>query len=624
MAKVDYAALAPQLLEKVGGEGNVRSMTHCATRLRLVLADESKAATAQIKQLPGVVTVVQAGGQYQVVIGNDVPVLYEELGRITSLGAADSGAEQPAEEGNLFDRFIKLISALIHPVLWTLAGAGLIKALLALLTTLGWMSEEGTTYTILNAAGDSVFYFLPVVLAISAARRFKANEITAVAIAGALVYPDIVALADADSVTFIGIPVVMASYSSSLLPIIFSTWIQGYLERWLKRVLPSTIRNFMVPLLVLAIMVPLVLMTIGPVTTALSNGISGGIQSLFRIAPWAAGAIMGAFWQVFVMFGIHWGFVPIMLADYDNPGYSVMTAPLFAAVLAQAAAMLAVMIRTRSAQMRQVAGPAALSAFLAGITEPGIYGVNLPLKRPFIAGCIGGAVGGAIIAIGGGASSAFVFPSLIAMPALLQYGNVAATFVGIGVAVAIGFILAFVLGFNEADADSDAVDAEADAQATAPAEPTTTLGAPVAGRAMPLERVSDPVFSSGALGGGVAVRPSGSGRIVVTAPAAGTLLTVMDSGHAYGIKTDDGVELLVHVGLDTVQLEGRGFSPKVTVGQRVARGQELAEVDLEVVREGGYDPTTILVVTNTASLAGVVPVVDADVQADDVVVEIDH
>ncbi|WP_147680055.1 beta-glucoside-specific PTS transporter subunit IIABC [Actinomyces ruminicola] len=624
MAKVDYAALAPQLLEKVGGEGNVRSMTHCATRLRLVLADESKAATAQIKQLPGVVTVVQAGGQYQVVIGNDVPMLYEELGRITSLGAADSGAEQPAEEGNLFDRFIKLISALIHPVLWTLAGAGLIKALLALLTTLGWMSEEGTTYTILNAAGDSVFYFLPVVLAISAARRFKANEITAVAIAGALVYPDIVALADADSVTFIGIPVVMASYSSSLLPIIFSTWIQGYLERWLKRVLPSTIRNFMVPLLVLAIMVPLVLMTIGPVTTALSNGISGGIQSLFRIAPWAAGAIMGAFWQVFVMFGIHWGFVPIMLADYDNPGYSVMTAPLFAAVLAQAAAMLAVMIRTRSAQMRQVAGPAALSAFLAGITEPGIYGVNLPLKRPFIAGCIGGAVGGAIIAIGGGASSAFVFPSLIAMPALLQYGNVAATFVGIGVAVAIGFILAFVLGFNEADADSDAVDAEADAQATAPAEPTTTLGAPVAGRAMPLERVSDPVFSSGALGGGVAVRPSGSGRIVVTAPAAGTLLTVMDSGHAYGIKTDDGVELLVHVGLDTVQLEGRGFSPKVTVGQRVARGQELAEVDLEVVREGGYDPTTILVVTNTASLAGVVPVVDADVQADDVVVEIDH
>ncbi|RAX23080.1 MULTISPECIES: beta-glucoside-specific PTS transporter subunit IIABC [unclassified Actinomyces] len=625
MAKVDYAALAPQLLEKVGGEGNVRSITHCATRLRLVLADESKAATAQIKQLPGVVTVVQAGGQYQVVIGNDVPMLYEELGRITSLGAADSGAEQPAEEGNLFDRFIKLISALIHPVLWTLAGAGLIKALLALLTTLGWMSEEGTTYTILNAAGDSVFYFLPVVLAISAARRFKANEITAVAIAGALVYPDIVALADADSVTFIGIPVVMASYSSSLLPIIFSTWIQGYLERWLKRVLPSTIRNFMVPLLVLAIMVPLVLMTIGPVTTALSNGISGGIQSLFRIAPWAAGAIMGAFWQVFVMFGIHWGFVPIMLADYDNPGYSVMTAPLFAAVLAQAAAVLAVMIRTRSAQMRQVAGPAALSAFLAGITEPGIYGVNLPLKRPFIAGCIGGAVGGAIIAIGGGASSAFVFPSLIAMPALLQYGNVVVTFIGIAVAVIIGFVLTLVLGFNEADAAADSDSDEDTAEdVEASAEPTTTLGAPVAGRAMPLEKVSDPVFSSGALGGGVAVRPNGTGRIVVTAPAAGTLVTVMDSGHAYGIKTDDGVELLVHVGLDTVQLEGRGFSPKVTVGQRVARGQELAEVDLEVVREGGYDPTTILVVTNTASLAGVVPVADADVEADDVVVEIDH
>ncbi|MDU0347288.1 beta-glucoside-specific PTS transporter subunit IIABC [Actinomyces sp. MRS3W] len=628
MAKVDYAALAPQLLDKVGGEDNVRSMTHCATRLRLVLADESRAATAQVKQLPGVVTVVQAGGQYQVVIGNDVPLLYEELGRLTKLGSGDSSADQPAEEGNLFDRFIKLISALINPVLWTLAGAGLIKAALALLTTVGWMSDTGTTYTILTAAGDSVFYFLPVVLAISSARRFKANEITAVAIAGALVYPDIVALADADSVTFIGIPVVMVSYSSSLLPIIFSTWIQGYLERWLKRVLPSTIRNFTVPLLVLVIMVPLVLMTIGPVTTALSTGISSGIQFLFRVAPWAAGAVMGAFWQVFVMFGIHWGFMPIMLADYDSPGYSVMTAPVFAAVLAQAAAMLAVMIRTRSAQMRQVAGPAALSAFLAGITEPGIYGVNLPLKRPFIAGCIGGAVGGVIIAVGGGATSSFVFPSLIGMPALLQHGNVAMTFIGIGVAVIIGFVLALVLGFNETDAAADtAADAQtggAGHEATGSAEPTTTMGAPVAGRAMPLEKVADPVFSSGALGSGVAVRPAGSGRIVVSAPAAGTLLTVMDSGHAYGIKTDDGVELLVHVGLDTVQLEGRGFSPKVTVGQRVARGQELAEVDLDVVREGGYDPTTILVVTNTASLAGVVPVADADVKAGDVVVEIDH
>ncbi|QHO90859.1 PTS beta-glucoside transporter subunit EIIBCA [Actinomyces sp. 432] len=624
MAKVDYAALAPQLLDKVGGEGNVRSMTHCATRLRLVLADESKAATAQIKQLPGVVTVVQAGGQYQVVIGNDVPMLYEELGRITSLGPGSEAAEQPAEEGNLFDRFIKLISALINPVLWTLAGAGLIKAVLALLTTVGWMSDTGTTYTILNAAGDSVFYFLPIVLAISSARRFKANEITAVAIAGALVYPDIVALAEADSVTFIGIPVIMASYTSSLLPIIFSTWIQGYLERWLKRVLPGTIRNFTVPLVSLVVMVPLVLITIGPVTTAISGGISGGIQALFRAAPWLAGAIMGAFWQVFVMFGIHWGFTPIMLADLDKPGYSLMAAPLFAAVLAQAAAMLAVMIRTRSAQMRQVAGPAALSAFLAGITEPGIYGVNLPLKRPFVAGCIGGAVGGAIIAMGGGAISAFVFPSLIGIPALLQYGNVTVTFIGIGVAVAIGFVLALVLGFNESDAADSAAENSADAEAPATAEPTTVLGAPVAGRAMPLEKVTDPVFSSGALGGGIAVRPNGSGRIKVTAPAAGTLLTVMDSGHAYGIKTDDGVELLVHVGLDTVQLEGRGFSPKVTVGQRVARGQELAEVDLDIVREGGYDPTTILVVTNTASLASVVPVADADVEADADVVEIDH
>lgn len=383
----------------------------------------------------------------------------------------------------------------------------------------------------------------------------------------------------------------------------------------------------MVPLLVLLIMVPLTLITVGPVTTAASNGIASGMNTLFEVAPWLAGAVMGAFWQVFVMFGIHWGLVPIMIAQFENPGYSLMAGPLFPAVLAQAAATLGVFIRTRNAKMRQLAGPASLSGFLAGITEPAIYGVNLPLKRPFIFGCIGGAVGGVIVALGSGATTSFVFPSLIGIPALLDHGNLILVFAGMIVAVVISLLLTLLLGFKDPAEEALAAGTEAlqgDEEQAKDVEPTTSLGSPIDGRAVPLERVSDPVFSSGALGNGVGVTPAGSGTMTVVAPAGGRLVTVMDSGHAYGIKTDDGVELLVHVGLDTVELKGEGFKAVVAAGNRVERGDPLVEVDLDVLRRADKDPTTILVVTNTATLPGVVPVIAGEVTAGQAVVEIDR
>ncbi|BDA65639.1 beta-glucoside-specific PTS transporter subunit IIABC [Actinomyces capricornis] len=624
MTRIDYAALAPQLLDKVGGQENIRSVSHCATRLRLVLANGAAARTEEIKALPGVVTVVQAGGQYQVVIGNDVPVVYEELARLADLdGRGDQGREEDSGAGGgLFDRFIKVVSALINPVVWTLAGAGLIKAFLTLATTVGWLAPTSPTYTILSVAGDSTLYFLPVLLAITSARHFKANEFTAVALAGALIHPDLIALHDqGDPVSFLGIPVILTSYASSLVPIIVAVWVQAHLQRLLTRSLPSAIRNFTVPLLVLLIMVPLTLLTVGPVTTALSNGIASGMNTLFEIAPWLAGAIMGAFWQVFVMFGVHWGLVPIMIAQYDNPGYSLMTAPIFPAVLAQAAATLGVLIRSRSAKMRQLAGPASLSGFLAGITEPAIYGVNLPLKRPFIFGCVGGAVGGVIVSLAGGATTSFVFPSLIGIPALLSHGSLLLVFSGMIVAVVISLALTLLLGFKDpVDEQIPVVD---DARAV-DARPTTSLASPITGQAVPLERIADPVFSSGALGNGVGITPEAGGTVTVVAPASGTVVTVMDSGHAYGIRSDDGVEILIHIGLDTVELKGEGFTASVAAGQRVERGHPLATVDLDALRRAEKDPTTILVVTNTASLRGVVPIVSGPVSAGTTVVEIDR
>ena len=604
MPSVDYRSLAGDILQQVGGEENITSAAHCATQLRLKLRDESKANKAAIENLPGVITVMQAGGQYQVVIGNNVPLVYEELGRITKLGdAAHTGEAGP--KGNLFNQFIELISSIFQPMLWPLAGAGLLKAFLSLFTQLGWLDATTQTYTILAAAADGLFYFLPIFLAVTAAKRFRTNQFTSMALAAALVYPTIIALqAAGEPVSFLGIPVVLMNYTSSVIPIIVAVWLQGYLERFLNRVLPSAIRNFTTPLLVILVMVPVVLMTVGPLTTYAAQGISTGINAIFGFAPWLAGVVLGGFWQVFVLFGLHWGLVPVMINDLSTQGYSLLTGPLLAAVLAQAAAMLAVFFRTRSAKRKQVAGPAALSGFLAGITEPGIYGVNLPLKLPFYFGIAGGAIGGAIAAAGGSAADSFVFPSLLAIPAFANVGNFTLQLIGTGIAIAIAFALTWVFGPREtADVDA-APEVVPTAASDVPANAVDVI-APVAGTAVAMDQVNDKVFASGAMGGGLGIVPT-DGQVF--APVSGTVVVAMKSGHAFGIKTDHGVEVLVHIGINTVELDGRHFTSHVAKGQQVQQGDLLAVVDLKAIEEAGYDTTTVVVVTNTKKLTDVTPV----------------
>lgn len=616
MASVNYTTLAADILEGVGGEKNLVGATHCATRLRLRLRDESKADTAAVEKLPGVIAVMQAGGQYQVVIGNDVPQVFAGLGKISRFGNEDSSDEAPAQ-GNLFNRFIEMVSAIFSPILWPLAGSGLLKAFLSMAGTFGWVAPTNNTYVILSAAADAVFYFLPLFLAVTAARRFKVNQFTSMAIAGALVYPSILALGTAGTpVDFAGIPLVMMNYTSSVIPIIVAVWLQGYLERFLLTFLPSAIRNFLTPLLTIAFMVPLTLLTVGPVTTLLSQGVSAGITSIFGFAPWLAGALMGGFWQVFVLFGLHWGFVPIMTNDLATIGYSLLMAPLVPAVLAQAAAMVAVALRTRSAARRSVAAPAAISGFLAGVTEPGIYGVNLPLKKPFYFGIAGGATGGAIAAMGGSASSAFVFPSLLALPAFTSVGNFVLLLIGTAVAIVIAFVLTFIFGPRETvdaakdDAVSSPAAAATEGSAAAQAAGSVTVLAPVTGSVVALADVPDKVFASGAMGSGIGIVPE---EDAVYSPVSGTVQAVMKTGHAYGIKTDEGVEVLVHIGIDTVQMNGEGFEAAVTRGQRVQAGDLLATVDRIRVLEAGYDSTTLMVITNTKSLTAVIPLGDGRV-----------
>ncbi|GAB97652.1 PTS system beta-glucosides-specific IIC component [Kineosphaera limosa] len=605
---VNFTTLADDIVDGVGGLGNIRNARHCATRLRLELRDESKAATERLKAMDGVVTVVQAGGQYQVVIGNDVPHVYARIADLLE-GSGASGAEEEssAAQGNLLDRFIELVSSIFHPILWPLAGAGLFKAFLALFVTVGWVSNETTGYVVLNAASDSLIYFLPILLAIPAAKRFKANQYTAVAIAGALVYPSVIELNAADGpLTFYGIPLVMMSYVSSVIPIIVGVWLQGYLERFLLRTLPGAVRNFMTPLIAMLVMVPFVLLTVGPLTTVAANGVAGGVDWLFEVAPWAAGAVMGGLWQVFVMFGLHWGLVPIMLLQLSQ-GQSIMAGPVLGAVLAQAAAATAVMIRTKNPETKALGGPSVLSGFLAGITEPAIYGINLPRKLPFYFGIVGGAVGGVLAGLAGARTNAFVFPSIIGIPAYLDTPNLPLFFLGALLSVVIAFTLTFFFGVKDpvtgppAPMEVPTVDAPpAPGKDTANDAATGTevlVAAPMSGRIIALTDVPDPVFSGGAMGAGVGIVPTSG---TVYAPIAGKLVVAMNTGHAYGIRSDEGVEVLVHVGLDTVNMKGEGFTPQVAKGERVAAGQVLAEVDLGAIERAGYDPTTVVLITNTA------------------------
>ncbi|MGN8244268.1 beta-glucoside-specific PTS transporter subunit IIABC [Cellulomonas soli] len=618
-----YDQIADDVLKAVGGESNVKSVTHCATRLRFQLNDRSKADKDAVEATRGVITVVEAGGQFQVVIGSTVANVYESLTNRASV-TAEGGAS-----GGLLARAIDLITSIFTPFLWVLAGSGLLKALLAVVVKADPDFATTSTYAIWFAAADAIFQFLPILLAITSAKRFKANQFTSVAIAAALIYSATIAVipnAEGASVTlqgyagggqdltFLGVPVIMVSYLSAVIPTILAVYAQSQLERLLNRVFPDALRNFFTPLVTLAVIVPLTFIVIGPISDWVGTGLSNGVNWFWGLSPVIGGAIMGAFWQVFVIFGVHWGFVPVMVQDLSTQGYSLLTGPLFAAVLAQAGAIFAVFLKTKNRDLKGVAGPAAISAFLAGITEPGIYGVTLRLKKPFIYACIGGAVGGAIAASGGSAAEGFVLPGAITLTSTMNIGNFTLQLVGTGLAILIAFVLTMTLGFKDVP-NKDAAAAGA-AGGAVPSE-ALALGAPVAGEVVPLSAVPDKVFSSGAMGEGLAVIPS-EGKAY--APASGVLVTVMP--HAFGIRTDTGLEVLVHVGLDTVELGGRFFTSKVAQGDRVESGQPLTEFDIEGIKAAGFNPMTVLIVTNRGAASAVVPVAEGQVRPQELVLDL--
>ena len=585
-------ALAKQLLKLVGGKQNINQVWHCATRLRFTLKDQDKVPKEKVEALDGVITVVEASGQFQVVIGNNVSDVYQEVVKLEpSLSDGTEGPATVTHEKMTFKRafngLLTFISGVFTPFLGAMAGAGILKGLLSLAVVLGWLTTKSGAYQIWWAAADGIFYFLPLALAFTAAKQLKVNQFVAMAIAAAMVYPNIVALVGKPSIDFFGIPVVAANYTATVLPILLVVVVQKFLEPFFNKIWHESVRNILAPLCLLVVIVPLTMLVVGPVSSILSNGLATAIVSLNKSVPVLAGMILGGFWQVFVIFGVHWALVPVMMNNIALYGTDPMMPILLPAVLAQAGAAFAVFLKARDAKMKSLAGSSTITA-LFGITEPTIYGITLKLKKPFYCACVAGAVGGIIVAMSGAGANVASLASVLSLPTYLGKG--------FGVSV-IGDVVAFVLGVGLTLAFGG-INAPAKNQAAAEvvADHAETLAAPVKGTLVALSDVPDEVFASGTMGQGIAIEPEEN---VVKSPVAGTVSLVYPTGHAIGITSDKGAEILIHIGIDTVNLKGKHFKALIEQGQKVTVGTPLVEFDSQAIQAAGYAPTVMMIVTNS-------------------------
>lgn len=449
---VNKNELAKEIILGVGGEANVNSVVHCATRLRFSLKDNNQANKSVVEKIPGVISVVESGGQFQVVIGNTVGDVYNEIGKNTDLlnDSHKSQKETKSENGNILGRIVDILSGIFAPLLGAMAGAGMLKGILMIAVTANWLATTDSTYRILFAAADSIFYFLPVALAYTSARKFGANPALAISVAGALIYPDIITMVNEGvNATMFGLPVILMNYSSTVIPIILAVALLSYLEKTLNKIIHEAARNFLTPLICLVIIVPLTFLVFGPFGTYVSTGLANGYTFLYDFSPIIAGAFIGAFWQALVIFGVHWGFIPIMMNNIAIFGFDTIAAMLAPSNFGQAGASLGVFLKTKKPEVKAIAGSAALTGFF-GITEPAIYGVTLKYKKPFIIASITSAIGGAIAGASGANATASVIPSILTLPVFFGKGFIL-FLIGLAATYVSSAVLTYLFGYKDTD-----------------------------------------------------------------------------------------------------------------------------------------------------------------------------
>lgn len=578
-----YLDLATDILNYMGGASNIKKVWHCATRLRFNVKDNNKVNQKELEKLKGIIQVVYGHEQWQLVIGTQVADVYDQLINMKEIKDSknlikEKEAKNKERTGflGLLNKFISFISSLFMPFLNAICGAGVLKGVLALCTTMKWLKETSGTYVLLNAAADSLFYFLPIFIAFNAAKQLKVDRFVSVTIAGALLYPQITTLATKNiTIKFLGIPVIPMSYSSSVIPIILSIWLLSYLEPMLKRLIPDSLKYVFVALIELVIMVPLTLIVVGPIGSTISSALANSIMTIYNHASLFAGLLIGGLWQVIVMFGFHWMILPLIMSNIAKLGQDPIFPIACAAVMSQAGAALGVFLKAKDNKTKQISGSACIAAIF-GITEPTLYGVTLKYKKPFYIAISCSALGGIVIGLSNVEAHAFAFPSILSIPTYLGHG-----FVGEIIGLIISFVGAAILTYfwglpNELNNKED-------------------FRIPVEGKKVPLKDVSDPVFSSGKLGDGIGIVPM-SNELV--APISGTITATFKTNHAIGITDDFGTQILIHIGINTVELKGKYFKCLVKKGDKVRKGQKLIIFDYKLIEEAGYDCTVIMTVLN--------------------------
>lgn len=638
-----YETLAKEILNYVGGKDNVNSLTHCITRLRFKLKDASIAQDEALKNLEGVVTVMKSAGQYQVVIGNQVQDVYEQL--VPLLHAEQPQTVQGAEKEKLLDRFVDIISGIFQPILGIMAACGMIKGLNMLFMTLGLYAETSGGYMIINAIGDALFTFLPLFLGYTSARKFGLKPMVGLVIGGIMCYPGIQSSALSGSlkplytmfegtmfaspvyIDFFGIPVISMDYTSTVIPVIFIVYFASKCEKLFSKFVPDLVKFFFVPMLTLLVALPVGFLLIGPVATFGSKIIAETIISIRNVSPMLAGGLVGLTWQILVIFGLHWGFIPVYINNIVTNGYDNVMMPFFACTFATSAVILVIMLKTRDRKMKELCLPNFISGIF-GVTEPGIYGILLPLKKPFIISCIAGGIGGAFYGFCNfrkfsmGGMGIFEFPAMMEPDG--SWGNLLVAVSGVLLTMIVAVIL-MLLFYREKEAgqsDKTILDTKEDEESV---EDTPALlediviCSPLKGDVLELAQVEDAAFSAGILGKGCAIIPA-EGEVY--APVDGILTTLFPTKHALGITSDDGVEVLIHIGLNTVQLNGEGFTAHVQQGARVSRGQHLLSFDLAVLKDKGYCLQTPVIITNTNNYLEILSTMQKEVMQDDVLLHV--
>ena len=620
---MDNHKIALQIIDGVGGKENVSGLTHCFTRLRFVLKDESKASKDKVSSIEGVIQVVEASGQFQVVLGNKVEAIYDEIMPLLESTATEDD-EQDKKVG-IGTKILNVVTAIFTPTIPAIAASGMLKGILAVAALIGLNVyhvdiKTFNTYIILNAASDALFYFMPVILARSAAKVFKTNEYIAMTLGATLCYPTLVELMTGNkAVTLFGIGITKANYVSSVVPIIIAVFVLAYVEKFVKKIMPDVLKIIMVPTLSLLIMVPATLMIFGPIGIYIGNAVNWAYHYIMNLSPILLGAFVGGIWCVLVIFGAHRAIIPIGINDVAKTGRQNLLAFAGAANFSQAGAALGVFFKTKNKNLKTVAASATVTA-LFGITEPAIYGANLRLKKPMVYAVISGALGGALMGWGGSYGNAFANQGVLTIPVYASAGTKAFICYILGCLIAFGgaCILTVILGFNDLPSDdlveksSSKTDQIEDNQEENPAKTIDedlvaddcdlSVNSPVEGKTIPLTQVSDEVFASGVLGKGIAVQPT-SGKIL--APADATVSMIYPTLHAIGLILDSGIEMMIHIGIDTVKLNGKYFEKHVQDGDHVKKGQLLVSFDMQKIEQAGYDLTTTVVVTNSKNYAAI-------------------